>query len=114
VADDRPVWRQGFDAVEGAIGPRLNTVVNSEAFGVAVGLMARFDRAMRQRAEQTTRRLLHAWNLPTGSDVTRMLKEIGRLQQQVNELSRQVTTTRGEQSNGAQQHSERSARTGTT
>ena len=84
------MWRQGFDTVEQAVAPRLTEVVNSEQFAIAAGIVTRVQRTARRSAERTTRRLLHLVNLPAGSDVTRLLNEIGTLQAQVRELSRQV------------------------
>lgn len=95
VSDDQPAWRRGFNAVEGALGPRLNAVVKSEAFAVAVGLAARAQRTVQERAERNTRRLLHFYNLPAGSDVTRLLAEIGKLQRQVGELTKQLDAAKG-------------------
>src|SRR4051812_48155258 len=90
MSEARPLWRQAFDALEGNVGPSLKTVVNSEQFAVAVGLAARLQKAAQRRTEQQTRRLLHLWNLPAGSDVTRIIAEIGKLQAQMRDLSRQV------------------------
>ena len=38
---DQPSWRQGFDALEQQLSPRLEALVQSEQFAVAVGLAAR-------------------------------------------------------------------------
>ena len=76
--------------LEQAVGPQLKTVVSSEPFAVAVGLVARAQKTAQRQAERNTRRLLHLWNLPAGSDVTRIIAEIGKLQREVRELSRQV------------------------
>jgi hypothetical protein len=100
MAEDRPMWRQGFDTVERAVAPRLTEVVNSEQFAIAAGIVTRVQRTARRSAERTTRRLLHLANLPAGSDVTRLLNEIGALQAQVRELSRQVERQRAEGSTG--------------
>ncbi len=94
------MWRQGFDTVEQAVAPRLTEVVNSEQFAIAAGIVTRVQRSARRSAERTTRRLLHLANLPAGSDVTRLLNEIGALQAQVRELSRQVERQRAEGSTG--------------
>jgi hypothetical protein len=75
-------------------------VVNSEQFAIAAGIVTRVQRTARRSAERTTRRLLHLANLPAGSDVTRLLNEIGALQAQVRELSRQVERQRAEGSTG--------------
>src|SRR5689334_19616043 len=90
MADDRPAWRQGFDAIEAAIAPRLEELVRSEPFQIAAGLVSSAQRDAQQRAERTMRRALHLWNLPAGSDVTRILNEIGKLQRDVRELARRV------------------------
>jgi hypothetical protein len=90
MSEARPLWRQAFDTIEQTVGPPLKTVVNSEPFAIGMGLLSRAQKAAQQRAEQQTRRMLHLWNLPAGSDVTRIIAEIGRLQGQVRDLSRQV------------------------
>jgi hypothetical protein len=74
--------------------------------------MSRAQSEVRRRSERTTRRLLHLWNLPAGSDVTRLLNEIGALQQQVRDLTRELNdanATKGG-SNGAEQRRQRPAR----
>ena len=43
---DQPSWRQGFDALEKQLSPRLEALVQSEQFAVAVGLAARVQRAV--------------------------------------------------------------------
>ena len=94
------MWRQGFDTVEQAVAPRLTEVVNSEQFAIAAGIVTRVQRTARRSAERTTRRMLHLVNLPAGSDVTRLLNEIGALQAQVRELTRQVERQGGEPAPG--------------
>jgi hypothetical protein len=88
--DDRPAWRQGFDAIEAAVAPRLEELVKTEQFQVAMGLVTSAQKAVQQRAERNMRRALHLWNLPAGSDVTRILNEIGKLQRDVRELTRRL------------------------
>ncbi len=90
----QPAWRQGFDVLERQVGPALESVVRSEQFAVAVGLAARVQRSMQDQASRATRRVLHQLNLPAGTDVSRILNEIGRLQRQVRELNDQLDETR--------------------
>lgn len=90
MAEEQPIWRQSFDAVERVIGPPLTEVVHSEAFAVAVGLAAQIRKQAQRRTERMTRRLLHQANLPAGSDINRLLTEIATLQDQVRALSKQV------------------------
>ena len=90
MTEEQPIWRQSFDAVERTIGPPLTEVVNSEAFAVALGLAAQMRKRVQRETERVTRRLLHQANLPAGSDINRLLAEIGKLPNQVRELSKQV------------------------
>jgi hypothetical protein len=110
VSEQQPLWRRGFDAVEGVVGSRLTGLVDSEPFAIALGIATRAKRSLRQRGERTTRRLLHVCNLPAGSDVTRLLAEIGSLQQQVRELSSQLNATKGKPANAANPGTDRPAR----
>ncbi len=90
MSDAAPQWRQAFDAVEREVAPRLESVVRSDQFAVVAGLAANLQRTVQDRARRATRRAWHLWNLPAGTDVTRILNELGQLKQQVRELSRQV------------------------
>ena len=82
-----PRWRQGFDAVEKEVAPRLETLIRSDQFALAAGLAAHAQHLVRAEAARGTRRLLHLFNLPAGTDVTRILNEIGQLRRQVRELA---------------------------
>jgi hypothetical protein len=109
MADQRPVWRQGFDAVEHAVGPRITEMVQSEQFQIAAGLGAQAQKAVQTRVERQMRRTLHLWNLPAGSDVTRILNEIGGLQRDLRALAKKVEalTAEKEASDGREHGSPR-------
>ena len=94
MAEAAPVWRQQFDAVERQVSPRLEGLVRSEGFAVAVGLAARVQRTVEDQLSRTSKRVLHRLNLPAGSDVTRLLKEIGQLRLQVRALQSQLDELR--------------------
>jgi hypothetical protein len=96
MADRPPTWRQGFDAVERQVSPRLEALVQSEQFAVAVGLLARVQRAVEGEMARNTRRTLHRLNLPAGTDVARILNELGQLRVQVRELSAELEEARAE------------------
>ena len=93
---DQPSWRQGFDALEQQLSPRLEALIQSEQFAVAVGLVARVQRAVEGEMARATRRVLHRLNLPAGTDVSRILNEIGQLRVQVRELSSELDEARSE------------------
>lgn len=85
-----PLWRRGFDTVEGAIRPRLEDAIETENFAVAAGLVVQARRTVERATERATRRVLHSLNLPAASDVNRILSELGRLERQVTSLKREV------------------------
>jgi outer membrane murein-binding lipoprotein Lpp len=93
---DRPTWRQGFDALEKELSPRLEALIQSEQFAVAMGLVARVQRAVEGEMARSTRRVLHRLNLPAGTDVSRILNEIGQLRVQVRELSAELDEARND------------------
>lgn len=86
----QPLWRQGFDAVEGALRPRLEELVATEHFAVAAGVLTQVQRTAQRATERATRRVLHSLNLPAGSDVNRILAELGRLERQLGSLRREL------------------------
>jgi hypothetical protein len=100
MAEDRPLWRQGFDAVERAATPQLEGLMRNEGFQIALGLATQAQKAVQVRAERQMRRTLHLWNLPAGSDVTRILNELGALQREVRALSTRLDAQK-EASDGA-------------
>lgn len=93
---DQPTWRQGFDALEQQLSPRLESLLRSEQFAVAVGLAARVQRTVEGQLATTTRRVLHRLNLPAGTDVSRILNELGQLRVQVRQLSAELEDARAE------------------
>ena len=110
MASTQPMWRQVIDTADSAVGPRLEQLVKTEEFAIAVGLLVRTRNEIQRRAERQTRRLLHLLNLPAGSDITRLMRQIGELERQIQELGRRLAADREEPSNGRAPRSNRSAR----
>jgi hypothetical protein len=101
-----PVLRQVFDAVERGVAPRLERLVRTEQFAVAAGLASQVQHALQRQASRSTRRMLHLLNLPAGTDVTRILNEIGQLKKQVRDLTAQLDDARAQarRTGGARPH----------
>ncbi len=95
MSDGPPAWLLGVLKAEKRVAPQLKTALESTHFFNAVGVVTEVRRQVNSRGERLTRGLLHRVNLPAGSDITRLLTEIGRLQNQVRELSVQVERQRG-------------------
>jgi ribosome-associated translation inhibitor RaiA len=88
----KPVLRELYDRIAQELGPQLSGMTASDRFAVAVDVAE----AVRQRTstelQRSSRRFLHACNLPAGSDITVLRDEIGALDRAVRALARQVET----------------------
>ena len=81
-----PLWKQAFDRLDRTLGERINEVARSEETATVVALVRRGQREFQRRAEQASRRSLHLFNLPAGSDVNRLLTQIAHLEREVRDL----------------------------
>jgi hypothetical protein len=90
MAEPTPLWRKAFDAAEQAVAPHLEQAVRTDQFAIAVGVVQRVQNELRQRGERTSRQVLHLLNLPAGSDVNRLMAQIGSLEREVRELRKQL------------------------
>jgi hypothetical protein len=83
---DKPQWRRAYEAVDAVIAPRLEALLQGSAFAGMVTHNARVSHALRTWSEQQTRRVWHLWNLPSGSDVRRLRRDVSALDRQVRRL----------------------------
>jgi hypothetical protein len=87
---DAPAWKKLFDRLDAGMGTRINDFVRSEDFATLLALAQRGQREFGVRSERVTRRVLHSLNLPAGSDVNRLLVQIGNLEREVRELRKRL------------------------
>src|SRR4051812_23163296 len=90
MGSNKALWRRGVDALDKAVAPVLEGATRHESFGVGVSLLQHARRAVYSRTERTSRRLLHGLNLPTASDVNRLLTQIAAVEHRVRELHEQL------------------------
>ena len=76
--------------MEAAVGPPLEQFVRSDQFAQGLAVVARLRRDVEAVAGRTSRQVLHRLNLPAGTDVTRLLNEIGELRKQVRQLTEEL------------------------
>jgi len=79
----KALWRRTFDAVESAVGPLVEQAVQASAFSSTVVLKQRTRSALGGLAERRTRQLWHLLNLPAGTDVGRLRRQVGDLDREV-------------------------------
>src|SRR3954452_12242169 len=101
---DKPTWRRAFDGVEGPLGAALEDVARSGRFAEALGLTTRARAAGGRALEPNTRRLWHAANLPAGSDVAHLPRQVAALDHELRQVRRaleQAETRREEERDGS-------------
>jgi hypothetical protein len=90
MASNKPLWQRGVDALDKVAAPALESVTRHESFGIGVSLLHQTRRLVYSRTERLSRRVLHGMNLPTASDVNRLLTQIAAVEHRVRQLDEQV------------------------
>jgi hypothetical protein len=83
----KPLFWKAFDAAERAVGPRLEDAARSGPFLDALGLAARAQARARRDLERSSRRVWHLINLPAGSDVTRLRRQVADLDRELRRVN---------------------------
>ena len=86
---EKPLWRQGFDAVDRRVAGPVEGAARSDAFADALALGLRAQRRLQREIERRTRRVLHFANLPTATDVRRLSEQVAALRRELRELEEQ-------------------------
>jgi hypothetical protein len=97
--DDRPLWRQMFDAAERSIGSPLEAQLESPEFLAFVSAVTRLQRAATRVVEDAAATSLHAFGLPALTDVRGLSRHLARLERRVRDLQEQLEDL-GERENG--------------
>jgi polyhydroxyalkanoate synthesis regulator phasin len=86
----KPLWRQAIDVVDRRVSGPIEASARSDVFLDALALGWRLRGRVQRELEQRTSRALHLLNLPAHSDVRRLSEQVGALQREVRDLSREV------------------------
>jgi hypothetical protein len=87
---NKPLWLRTVLRVERAIGGPVESVVRSDTYFDTVARVARARRTAINAVEGVSRRGLHLFNLPAGTDVRRMREQLTRLERRLDHLSHDV------------------------
>jgi hypothetical protein len=82
-----PLWRQGFDLAERAVGKRLEDLVSTRTFSDALVLVFRGQNAVYGIFERQTRATLHFWNMPARTDISRLRRQVAELSSEVQRVA---------------------------
>jgi hypothetical protein len=86
-----PPWKRLFDTLDRTLLARVNELAQSEEVAALAVLGHRSRTGLGNFTEHTSRRVLHALNLPAGSDVNRLLAHIAGLEREVRDLRKELT-----------------------
>ena len=86
MSNGRPLWRRAFDRAERGIGGPLENFVGTRAFTDLLAVTFRAEGAAYRVFQRQTRAVLHFWNMPTRTDVSRLQRQVGALNAQMREL----------------------------
>jgi hypothetical protein len=91
----QPLWLQAVHRLERAIGEPVEAAVRSDTYFDLVAKATRATATVKGVAEGTSRRWLHLFNLPAGSDVRRMREQLTRVERRLNQLTEEVAELDG-------------------
>ena len=90
----KPLWRQVFDTIDGIVTPQMESFVKTERFSKDVGRLSKVLGFFESQARQNSAKMWHLLNLPAGSDVSRLRKQLGALDREVRRLTLQLEQER--------------------
>jgi hypothetical protein len=91
----RPLWRRAFDRAERAVGRPLERAVATRRFNDLLVVTFRTQNFVFGLFQRQARAVLHFWNLPARTDVSRLQRDLGKLRAQVRELDVKVGEIEG-------------------
>ena len=81
-----PSLRDLYDAAEKRLTPAIEAVVHSEEFATTTAIIGMVRREASKRIEDANAALWHLVNIPAGSDVRKLRRQIGELDYEVRQL----------------------------
>ena len=85
-----PRWQREVGRVVNIVGPRVEAVTRRDEFAIAVGLARTVRGELQRRYERQSKRALHLFNLPAGSDIRALRRQIASLERQLRDLGKLV------------------------
>ena len=86
----KPLWLRAVQRFERAIGEPVESILHSDGYFDVVTELHRLRSRTGRTLEGLSRRVLHLFNLPAGSDIRRVRAQLGRIERQLAELGAAV------------------------
>jgi hypothetical protein len=82
---DKPLWRRAVDSVDAVIAPHLEEFATS-TFVDITHAVRRVQNGVRGWADRRSRVMWHLLNLPAGSDIKRLSRQVASLDRELRQL----------------------------
>jgi hypothetical protein len=83
----QPLWLRAVCRLERAIGEPVESAVHSDAYFDAVAELTRLRARAVGAVEGVSRRCLHLFNLPAGTDLRRVREQLSRMERRIEEIN---------------------------
>ena len=91
---DTPLWRTALEKADILLEPHLLKAAEHDSFAAVTGVVYHLRRTLNVESERLGGAVLHMLNLPTRSDVNRVLRQVASLQREVRDLYDQLESPR--------------------
>jgi hypothetical protein len=85
-----PLWLRAVHRFERTLGEPLEAALHSDTYFDLITEMLRLKARTGRTLEGASRRMLHLLNLPAGSDIRRVREQLGRLERQLAQVSKEL------------------------
>jgi hypothetical protein len=89
-ARSAPLWLRAVHRLERTIGEPIECALHSDTYFDLVTDLLRLRTRTGETLEGVSRRVLHLFNLPAGSDIRRVREQLARVERRLAELSKEL------------------------
>ncbi len=87
---DTPLWRRAFDAIEVPLRVRAESTASTAEFAQTLLTLFQVTTVMGRAARSTSSRLWHVGNLPSYSDMRRLFRQLGAIENRLDRMSVEI------------------------
>jgi hypothetical protein len=84
---NQPLWLRAVLRAERSVGARVESAVRTDTYFDVVSRLNRLHGQVNRAAEDLSRRWLHLFNLPAGSEVRRLREQLSRMERRLDGLA---------------------------
>lgn len=90
MATQPPLWRRAFDAVEVPLRVHAESASSTAEFTQAMLTLFQVSTSLGKAARSTSSRLWHVANLPSYSDLRRLFRQVGALENRLDRMNLEI------------------------